>query len=195
MELILLLAIDEEEGFVLANWTANGTAKLVQIELFRRGGEEALGIERSVAQKLEQRSVKVVGPGFCGDQHGRSGAGPVLGGVVVSQNLEFLNVIDRGKSSDAAGSQFVVVHTIQDPVGAVGTRAANGEREGAARGDLAAGSRSEKAIGVRLRRCSGSESGELNEIAAIQRELGDLLRVDDLAEGRIGGFYRYGGSG
>ena len=53
MTLILLLAIQEEEGFVFADRSADGAAKLVQIELFRRGGKEALGIERGVAKKLE----------------------------------------------------------------------------------------------------------------------------------------------
>src|SRR5580692_7295689 len=139
--------------------------------------------------------MEVVGAGFRGDQHGGSGACAVLGGVVVGQNFEFLNVIDRGKSADTSGCQFVVVYAIQDPVGAVRARAADREREGAARGHFTAGGGREKAIGVRLRRCAGGESGELDEVAAVQRKLRDLFRVDDLAEGGIGGFYRYGGSG
>src|SRR5208282_1396476 len=53
MELVLLLAIDEEEGLVLLNWSTDGTTKLVEIELFRRGGEEALGIQIRIAEKLE----------------------------------------------------------------------------------------------------------------------------------------------
>src|SRR5208282_3192058 len=44
VELILLLTIDEEKGFVLANRSPDGTSKLVQIELFWRGRKEALGI-------------------------------------------------------------------------------------------------------------------------------------------------------
>src|SRR5271154_7121998 len=125
MKLILLLAIKEEEGFVLANRAADRTAELVQIELFWRGGEEALGIKRGVTKELEQGAVELVGPGFCCDQHSWSSASSVFGGIVISQNLEFLNVIDRGKSPNTAGSQFVVVHAIKDPVGAVGTRTAD----------------------------------------------------------------------
>src|SRR5580698_1419151 len=109
MKLILLLAIDEEEGFVLANRAADGTAELVQIELFWRGGEEALGIERGVAEELEQRPVEVVGAGLSCDQYCGSSARAVLGGVVVGQNFEFLNIVNRRKSPDTAGRQFVVV--------------------------------------------------------------------------------------
>src|SRR5580658_1235660 len=112
MKLILLLAIDEEESFVLANRTADGSAKLVEIELFWRGGEEALGIERGVAEELEQRPVEVVGAGFSCDQYRGSSAGAVLGGVVVRQDLEFLNVVNRRKSPDTAGRQFIVVYPI-----------------------------------------------------------------------------------
>src|SRR5580700_7663078 len=125
MKLILLLAIDEEESFVLANRTSDGTAKLVQIELFWRGGEEALGIERGVAEELEQRAVEVIRAGFSCDQDGGPCARAVLGGVVVGQNLEFLNVVNRRKSPDTARRQFVVVHAIQNPIGAVGARAAD----------------------------------------------------------------------
>ena len=35
MALIFLFAIDEEKGLVLANGAADGTAELVQVELFR----------------------------------------------------------------------------------------------------------------------------------------------------------------
>src|SRR5580658_2240464 len=134
MELILLFAIDKKEGLVLANGPADGTAKLVQIELFRGGGEVALGIEVGIARKLVERAVKVVGSGFGGHQHGWSGAGAVFSRVSVGENLELLNVVDRGEDADAARGQLVVVDAIQKPIRAVGTGAAHREREGTARG-------------------------------------------------------------
>ena len=139
--LIFLFAIDEEKDLVLANGSADGASKLVQVELFRGGGKVALGIKIGIAHKFKERPVKFVGPGFCGDQHGGSGSRTVFGGVGVGQNLEFLNVIDRGENADTAGSQFVIVDAIQQPVRAVGTRAADREREGTACGHLAAGCR------------------------------------------------------
>ena len=62
MKLIFLLTVDEEEGFVFADGSAEGAAKLVQVELFGVVSEVALGIERGVAQELEQAAVKVVVP-------------------------------------------------------------------------------------------------------------------------------------
>ena len=61
VELIFLFAIDEEKGLVLSNGSADGAAKLVQVELFAGGGEVALGIEIGIAQKFVERPVKVVG--------------------------------------------------------------------------------------------------------------------------------------
>ena len=87
-----------------------------RLNFLLRGGEVALGVESGVAHKFEEGSVKVVGPGFCGDQHGWSGSGAVFGGVGVGQDLELLNVIDGGKNGDAAGGQLVVVDAIQQPV-------------------------------------------------------------------------------
>jgi hypothetical protein len=180
--LIFLFAIDEEKHLVLANGSANGAAKLVQVEFFRGGGKVALGIEIGIAHKFVERPVNVVGPGFCGDQHGGSGAGTVFGGVSVGKNLEFLNVIDRGENADTPCGQFVIVDAIEQPVCAVGTGATDRQREGTACGHLTARGGGEKAVGVRFRRSAGGERGELNEIATIQGELRHLLRGDDLAE-------------
>ena len=74
--------------------------------------------------------MKVVGTGFCRDQHGGARAGSVFGGVGVGQNLELLNVIDRRENADTASSQFVIVDAIQQPVRAVGTGATDGQRKG-----------------------------------------------------------------
>src|SRR4029077_8086793 len=45
MALIFLLAIDEEERLILSNRSTDRPAKLIQVELFRRGRKEALGIQ------------------------------------------------------------------------------------------------------------------------------------------------------
>src|SRR5258708_20088662 len=52
-----LFAVQEEEGFALADGAAEGTAVLVEIEFFGFGGEEALGVERSVPQKSVLRPM------------------------------------------------------------------------------------------------------------------------------------------
>lgn len=137
--------------------------------------------------------MEVVGAGFCGDEDGGSGARAVLSGVVISQDLKFLNVVDRGKGADTAGRQFVVVDAIEKPIGAIGTGAADGERERAACGDLAVSAAGEKAVGVGLGGSASGKSGELNEIAAVERKLGNFLGSDDLPERGIGSFDGDGG--
>ena len=80
--------------------------------------------------------------------------------------------------ADTASRQFAIVDSIQQPVCAVGTGAADRSREGTACGHLAVAAGSEKAVGVGLCRCAGGEGGELNEITPIQGELRYLLRGD-----------------
>src|SRR5271170_534713 len=139
--------------------------------------------------------MKVVGTGFCRNQHGGSRPGPVFGGVSVGQNLELPNVIDRRENADTPSSQFVIVDAIQQPVCAVRTGAANRQRKRSACGYLTAGSRSEETAGIGLCRSAGSERGKLNEIAAIQGQQRYLLRVDNLAERWIGCLDSYGFTG
>ena len=50
--LVFLLAVQEEEGLVLADRTAKGAAELIEIEFFRGRGKEAARIEVGVAQEL-----------------------------------------------------------------------------------------------------------------------------------------------
>ena len=125
MALEFLLAIHEEEGLVLANRTADAASELIQIEFLWFGGEEALGVERLVAEKFEQRAMELIPAGLGGDKNSRAGAESKFSRVIVSQNLELLNRIDGGQDTNATGGQFVVVVAIQDPVGGVGPRAAD----------------------------------------------------------------------
>src|SRR6266481_6839336 len=70
----LLFAVEEEESLVLDDGSAERTAELVEIELFRSFCEEALCVERLVAEKFEERAMEIVAPGFGGDEDGRSRA-------------------------------------------------------------------------------------------------------------------------
>ena len=60
LALILLLAIHEEEGLVVADWPADRAAKLVQIELRGCGVKVASRVEVGVADEFEERSMEVV---------------------------------------------------------------------------------------------------------------------------------------
>src|SRR5258708_13029106 len=99
--------------------------------------------------------------------------------------MEFLDAIEARGNADTAGSKFVVVIAVEQPVGAVGAGAANRERVRAAGGNFAAGAAIEKAARIGFLRGAWRERGKLPEIAAVQGELGDFLRGDDLSELRI----------
>src|SRR5271154_3127062 len=92
--------------------------------------------------------MEVVGSGFRGQQNRWSCARAVFGGIVVGQNLEFLNGVDGRKNGDTAGGQLVVVDAINQPVRAVRTRTADGKRERTARGNFAARCAGEEAVRV-----------------------------------------------
>ncbi len=121
LALEFLFAIDEEEGFVFDDGAADGAAELVQVELGGCLRKVVPGIQVGIAHKFEERPVKGIGPGLCADQHGRTRSCTVLGGVGVGQNLELLNVVDRGEDADTARGEFVIIDAIQQPISTVRT--------------------------------------------------------------------------
>ena len=139
-----------------------------------------------VAHELIERAVEVVRSRFRRDQNGRSGPGAVFGGVGVSENLELLNVVDRGENADAAGRELIIIDAVKQPIRAVGARSAHRQRVRTARGNFAVGAGVEKAAGISFCRGAGGERGQLNEVAPVQRQLRHLLRGNDLAERWVG---------
>ena len=125
MALHLGLIVQEEERLILLDGTAERSAKLVQVEFLHRRGEVAARVEVRIPQEFKQRAVHLVRPALGGDENGGTGALSVLGGVVVFQNLEFLDVVDGREDSNAAFVELVVVVTVEHPVGALLARSTN----------------------------------------------------------------------
>ena len=128
MPLPLGLIVEEEKRLIFPDRPTHCAAELVQIELFPAGGEITAGIEISVTEELEQRSVDLIGSGFRGYQHRRTRAGTILSGVSEGENLEFLNRVDRGQDRDSTSGKLVVVIAVEQPVGAAGAGAAHRKR-------------------------------------------------------------------
>src|SRR5260221_4824603 len=101
--------------------------------------------------------MELIPAGLGGDKNGGAGAESEFSGVVVGQNLELLNRIDGRENANATGSQFVVVISVEDPVGGVGARAANRERERPAGGDFTARAAVDEAVGIGLLRGAGRQ--------------------------------------
>jgi hypothetical protein len=114
-------------------------------------------------------------------EHRRAAATAVLRQVVVGQYLEFANGVDVRQNADAAGGELVVVDTVVQPIVGVLAHALRRHRHAAAVRHFAAGALGQEAARPPGHR-AGPEQGELHEVAAVQWQLGDLLRVDQLAE-------------
>ena len=125
MQLSLSLIVDEEEGLVLLERSTQRATELVQVELFPLAGEIAACVQRGVAEEFKYCSVKRVRSRLGGDQNGRARARTIFGGIVIAENLEFLDGIDRRQNGNSASGQFIVVVAIEQPVGAAGARSAH----------------------------------------------------------------------
>src|ERR1700722_18777425 len=74
--------VDEEEGFVALNWTTQRSPKLIIVKrILRRTDlvEKIAGVESVVAEKLEARSVKIIGAALGNDVDHAAGAAAIFG--------------------------------------------------------------------------------------------------------------------
>src|SRR5258708_3712305 len=134
--------------------------------------------------------MKLIRTRFCGYKNGWACASAELRRIVVGENLEFLDGIDGGQNGDTAAGKFIVVDAVQKPICALGARTADGKGVGSTGRDFAAWSAIEETTRVRLLRRTGREGGELDEITAVQRQIGNLFGRNDLAQTWIRGFNR-----
>jgi hypothetical protein len=179
---VVALEAGEEERAIALEAAAERKAIRVLVPRTLLGAvEEVAGIEGVVAEELEGRAVEVVLAGLAADQHRRAAAAAVLGLVVVRQHLELADRVDVGQDADAAGGELVVVDTVVEPVVGVLTHPLGRYGHAAAVGHLAA-----RALGQEAAGATGdgarAEQRQLDEVAAVQRQLGHLLGVDQLAE-------------
>src|SRR5208282_2158133 len=178
---------------VLLKRSTQCPAKLIQIELLFRQCKSALRIEIGIAEELEQRSMQFVRSRLRGYQNRRTCACTVLGRVVIGQNLEFLDSVNRRQDRDAARGQFIIVDTIEQPIRFLCPRTANREGIRSARRDFAARASVEEAVWVGFLSCAGSQRRKLNEVASVQGKVRYLLGGDDLSEGGVRGLDGYFG--
>ena len=139
--------------------------------------KEVGGVELVVAEKFPDVAVETVGAGLDGGvENGGAGAAE-LGAEVRGLHFEFLNGVDRRKNDEVRAVEEVhgvgvVVDAIEQVI--VLRRAKTIGGEGAASGVAAR---------VGLRRVdAGSELREEREIAAVQRKIVHVARIDDLAD-------------
>ena len=182
------VVVGEEERLVRDNRAADGASELILLErrLLLAGAvrEEVVGVELVVAQELVGDAVKRVAAGFGDDVDLPAGIPPLIGGIEVGLNLEFLDRLDvRAKHRHERQPRVVVDPVVQVvvrvfPVAVdeqlrawtevIGPRAAH---DGAAH--AGAGARHARA-----------ERGQLHEVASAERQVLNLFLLDHGAEHR-----------
>ena len=190
----LLLAepvvIGEEEGPVLDDRAPDGPAELTLLErrLLLAGavGEEVVGVEPVVAQEAVARAVNRVAAGLGDDVDLSAGIAPLLGGEQVGLDLELLDRFHVGAHDDDQRQARVVV----DPVVEVVVRVL----PVAVHEQLGAGSQVVGPCPAHDRAAhagagaghAGTESGQLHEVASVERQILHLLLLDHAAQhGRL----------
>ena len=140
----------------------------------------------------KQGTVKLVGTGFGGDQDSWPPAGSIFRGIVEGQHLELLDRVDGRKNCNGARRKFVIVGTVEQPIGCVLARAAYRQRITAADRCLISGSSVELAEGIRRLSGRRRQCGKLYEVTTVERQVCHLVGRDNLAQGWIGGIHRTG---
>jgi hypothetical protein len=182
LELAQPLVAAEEEGLVLDDRAAEGEAELVAPELRLPVVEEVARVQVVVAQELEDRPVEGVGAGLGDGEEDAPGGAAVLGAVAVGEHPELFDGLDADEQPLGAARRVVERVVECRPVELeevlAGARARDREARAAPRvGRLRARAAVDHA---------GLEQDELRHVAPVEREVTNLLVVNDRAQGRVG---------
>ena len=144
-----------------------------------------------VAVELPGAAVPAVGARLGDDVDDRAGVAPVLGVVGVREDLELLDRVRRRPQHEPGVERVVVRRAVEQEVVrlvalAVDVEAAGHVAEAAGRGVALLPKAAPSAVGGAT--TPGNQRAELREVAAVQRQVDDLLPVDDDAERRVGRF-------
>ncbi len=166
----------EEMQLVLDDRSANRAAEVVALQLVlrlvRSLEEVVLRVQRVAAAEVEAAAAELVRAAAGDDVDLRAAGLAELRAVAVAQDLELLDRLDRRVDEDrAVRADVVVVRAVDRPE---------------IRGDVAAADRevraAEQALVLDVEEIGGAHAGhqrgELQEVAAVQRQLADLLSGD-----------------
>jgi hypothetical protein len=183
---------DEEVELVVDQGAAEGPAEVVAIEgvlgLARLLQEVVRGVQRVVAPEVEGAAVERVLAAAGDDVDLRARGLAELGAVAVAMDLELLDGLDRGVDEDrAVAADVVVVGAVDRPHVGVDRAPGDGEVDAAHEalvGDV------EARLGLAD---AGHQQRELDEVAAVERQLADLLAGDEAGDVAALGLHLDGG--
>ena len=160
---------------------ADGAAKLVAVDVIRRGREKGPRVEVAIAQELKRVAMKAAAAGFGDDVDHRAGALTVRGVVVAGLNAEFLYRVGERERRIDVGHFIHVVAAVQEVVRLVRQRSVS-----------AGDDRSRECLPISLVDPialvggidhSSHQRDQRGCISAVQRKIDDASLVDDLRQG------------
>src|SRR5205807_3204828 len=182
--------VHEEEQLLLHQRTAQVSAKLVEAQWSRGRGEIVLRVHGVVAEEVKQVSVKGVAAGLGDHVDDVARGAAVLRGIGGREHPEFLNAFDAGTADARLLASELGADSIHVNPGGVSAIEEDVDT-GKSRFKPAETVLSEAAGGDG----TGNQCDERGKVAAIQREVGDLVRIDGSA-GLAGlGVYGHRGCG
>ena len=103
------LVVAEDEELIFDDRAAQRSAKLVPMNLVGQAGEVVLRVERTVAIKLENIAMPIIGSGLGDDTHHAAWGEPVARIKVVANHAEFLGRVGIRKW---CGSEIIVIDVV-----------------------------------------------------------------------------------
>ena len=154
---------------------AERAAELVALQAVARRREEVARVEVIVADELEDVAAERVGARLGDQVHRRRGVVAVARRQRAGLDLELLQRVGERRRQVQVVERIVVGAAVHDVGDAVGLAAGDRDRDGRV-----------VLVGVEVARRRGrrqpGQEDQLGRLAAVQRNLGDLLVVDDLPD-------------
>src|ERR1700722_7111253 len=94
--------------------------------------------------------MELIASRFGGHQNSGPAARSPFRRIIVGEDLEFLDRVDRRQNRNGSGRQLIVVVAVQQPIGAVGGGPAPRKRKRTARGPFTARPAIKEAVGIGL---------------------------------------------
>ena len=189
------LIISEDKELILNDRTSNRSPKLVS---FERGllGRFAIcdwsevgviGVESAITDELECRSVDLVAPRLDGGLDDSATSTSEFGRSYRRIHLKFLRGFHRREDVNGVDQTVIVVQAVQNEVVGLRSQSVDGQRCAAglrvAKGlSVVADARGLVAVGATS--YAGGQKGELREVTSVQRQVCDLVNLNNLANGR-----------
>ena len=149
----------------------------------RRVVEDVRGANLGTVEPI-QSTVKIVGAGFGSDLYYAAAGAAKLGRRSAGRRLELGDIFDRREDHERVDQRLVVVNAIDYEVVGLRRQTVDSQCRSAGIGippSFRIIGRSARIVGVLAAAHAGSEQSQHSKVAAIERQIDDLVSFDDFA--------------